>query len=370
MSPIDPAEHARTIAELRSPKRSERPVIAIVARDETTEITDFLSAYGVLARSGIADLTVVCEHDRPIRLDALTLAPVRLHAVSLWVGAQATFQAFDSTHPGAADYVVVPALEPHADPVIVAWLRAQREKGAKIVSVCNGALTLAAAGLLDDHRATAHWSGIPLLQRKHPRVRLIRDRRYVADDGLMTTTGITATVPAMLALVEAIAGPAKALEVARGLGVDGWDERHRSADFQLTKEHRWTFLRNLLQIWRHESVGIPVVAGVDEIALALTIDVYARTGLAKVVTLGDPDAGSLSRHGLRLRPEAALQAATMATLLPPPGERAPAGTIDDELAHVAKRYDLPTAELAALMLEYPWPAGEQAGKARHDGRAA
>lgn len=47
---IAPAEHARTIAGLRTPKR-ERPVIAIVALSAATEVTDFLSAYGVLARA-------------------------------------------------------------------------------------------------------------------------------------------------------------------------------------------------------------------------------------------------------------------------------------------------------------------------------
>jgi hypothetical protein len=85
--------------------------------------------------------------------------------------------------------------------------------------------------------------------------------------------------------VEAIAGRLKAEQLARSLEVTNWDARHRSSAFQLTWEHQKTFLRNSLSFWRHETIGVPVSEGVDEIVLALTADAYSRAALSVVTTV-------------------------------------------------------------------------------------
>jgi hypothetical protein len=46
---IDKTEHAQTIEAMRQRKRG-RPMIAILALNEATEVTDFLVPYGVLQR--------------------------------------------------------------------------------------------------------------------------------------------------------------------------------------------------------------------------------------------------------------------------------------------------------------------------------
>ena len=124
----------------------------------------------------------------------------------------------------------------------------------------------------------------------------VQDRPYVADNGIITSTGITATLPVTVALVEAIAGRPKAERVAADLGMANWDTRHRSSAFQLTWQHQKTFLRNWLSFWRWETFGVPVEKGVDEIALALTVDAYSRTALSTVVTVGSSGKAVRSRH--------------------------------------------------------------------------
>jgi hypothetical protein len=243
-------------------------------------------------------------------------------------------------------------MEPHDDPAIIGWIKVQHGKGAEIVSICNGALTLAAAGLLDGRRATAHWYSIKQLQAKHPTMEWVRDRRYVVDRGVATSTGITASIPLMIALVEAIGGRAVADALAARLGVANWDARHSSAAFRLTFEHRWTFIRNKLTFWRHEAIGINVDDDVDEIALGLMVDAYARTELNKVITVGAAGGFVQSRRGLRLRSDAAAAAGANTVLQPQRDE--PARTLDRELARIASRYDAPTAALVALTMEYPW----------------
>src|SRR5262249_51360745 len=48
----------------------------------------------------------------------------------------------------------------------------------RVVSVCTGAFTLAAAGLLDGRRATTHWRYAARLQREYPSIRVEADRIF------------------------------------------------------------------------------------------------------------------------------------------------------------------------------------------------
>lgn len=350
---IDNAEHARTIEAMRPPKR-ERPVIAILALNEATEVTDFLVPYGVLQRAKVADVIVVAERVAPVPLHPFSR--LGLGPALLTIEPQATTRAFDERHQEGADYVFVPAVEPRDNRHVTDWIAAQQRKGAKIVSVCTGSLTLAAAGLLDGRRATTHWAYVSDLRKAHPAMQWIQDRRYVVDNGVGTSTGIAASIPVTVALVEAIAGRPKAEQLARDLGVAHWDARHRSSAFQLTWEHQKTFLRNWLSFWRHETVGVPVSEGVDETALGLTVDAYSRTALSTVVTVGSGTEAIRSRHGLMIRPNTSRQAAAVDHMLPPPGSDTPALAIDRALAHIASRFGRPTADIVALVIEYPWVA--------------
>lgn len=344
---VDAAEQAELIEALRPPKR-ERPVIAIVTWNEATEVSDFLSAYGVLKRSGVADVTVVAERDERVQLyPTLSIEP------------DATMQAFDERYPDGADYVVVPAMDPGNDPVVAAWIADQHRRGAKIVSICLGSKMAGTAGLLDGRRATAHWSAVAELQQKYPDMEWVPDRRYVVDDGVATSTGITANIPIMIALVEAIGGRPAAERVAGELGVTHWDARHRSSAFELTLEHKKTFIRNALTFWRRETLGIPLADNVDEVALGFLVDAYGRTQLATVMTTSSQGQPVRSRHGLVIYPDQPAETAAIDEMLPAPPSDAPATVLEAELPRIAERYDLPTAAIVALVMEYPWSATVQ-----------
>ena len=129
-------------------------------------------------------------------------------------------------------------MAPPDDPAVIAWIKAQHGKGATIVSICDGSLTLSAAGLLEGRKATGHWYSIAPLRKQNPTMTWVRDRRYVVDRGVATSTGITASIPLMIALVEAIGGRAEAQKLAMRLGATDWDARHGSSAFQLTSAHK------------------------------------------------------------------------------------------------------------------------------------
>jgi transcriptional regulator GlxA family with amidase domain len=123
---------------------------------------------------------------------------------------------------GAADTVIVPG---HVD-VERAWpadaLEALREadrRGARIASVCTGALVLAAAGLLDGRRATTHWHDAPLLAKLYPAVRVDPDVLYVDEGRILTSAGVAAGIDLCLHLVRRDHGEHVANAIARRIVV-------------------------------------------------------------------------------------------------------------------------------------------------------
>src|SRR4051812_27598980 len=113
-----------------------KPVVAVVGENSGTELTDFVIPYGVLARSGAVQLLSVATQGGPLSMrPALKLQP------------DATTAEFDQRFPQGADYVIVPAVVKPDDATLVAWVAAQGAKGATVVSICDGALIVANAGL-------------------------------------------------------------------------------------------------------------------------------------------------------------------------------------------------------------------------------
>ncbi|MFJ8797239.1 MULTISPECIES: GlxA family transcriptional regulator [unclassified Streptomyces] len=105
------------------------------------------------------------------------------------------------------------------DPLLVDWLRAHGPGAERLVSVCTGAILLAAAGLLDGRRATTHWAYCDRLARDHPAVEVDPDPIYVRDGHVATSAGVTSGIDLALALVEDDLGRAAALTIARHLVV-------------------------------------------------------------------------------------------------------------------------------------------------------
>jgi transcriptional regulator GlxA family with amidase domain len=105
------------------------------------------------------------------------------------------------------------------DPLALRWIRDQAARGATIIGVCAGAKVVGKAGLLEGKRATTHWYYLQELRESHPALTYVANRRLVGDQGIATTTGITSSMPMMLTLIEAIAGPEKAETTARDLGL-------------------------------------------------------------------------------------------------------------------------------------------------------
>jgi transcriptional regulator GlxA family with amidase domain len=106
-----------------------------------------------------------------------------------------------------------------ADRALLDWLRERAAGAQRLASVCNGALILAAAGLLDGREASTHWAYCDRLAELAPTCRVEPDAIYVQSGNVFTSAGVTAGIDLALAMVESDWGKATALAVAQELVV-------------------------------------------------------------------------------------------------------------------------------------------------------
>ncbi|MDT5010648.1 MAG: hypothetical protein QOH57_2265 [Mycobacterium sp.] len=117
-----------------------------------------------------------------------------------------------------ADTIIVPGrddLTAETPASVVAALQSAHAAGARIASVCTGAFTLAAAGLLDGKRATTHWVAADLFRATYPDVVLDPDVLYIDDGKILTSAGASAGVDLCLHMVQRDHGTAVAATAAK-----------------------------------------------------------------------------------------------------------------------------------------------------------
>jgi transcriptional regulator GlxA family with amidase domain len=118
----------------------------------------------------------------------------------------------------SADTIIVPGRDDPTqplDPRVVRALQDAAKRGARIASICVGALDLAATGLLDGLRATTHWKAARLLADRHPEVEVDPGALFVDNGQLLTSAGAASGVDLCLHMITRDHGGAVAAETAR-----------------------------------------------------------------------------------------------------------------------------------------------------------
>jgi transcriptional regulator GlxA family with amidase domain len=137
----------------------------------------------------------------------------------LRIQADSYFQEADTGH----DLLLVaggPVLVQHPlDDAVHAWVNTACTQARRFGSICNGALTLARAGLLDGRSVTTHWNDAETLAALCPTARVEFDRIFIQDGNLYTSAGVTAGIDLSLYLLAQDHGPEVALNVAKRLVV-------------------------------------------------------------------------------------------------------------------------------------------------------
>jgi putative intracellular protease/amidase len=342
-----PAAAAVSQAALRLPVPKDhraRPLVAIVAANAGAETTDFVIPYAILKDAGVADVVSLSTRPGPVQL-----------RTALRIVADSTIAQFDSSQPSGADIVIVPAQVDPKDEALNAWLRRQAQRGATIVSICEGARVLAHAGLLDGRRAATHWHALPDLEKHYPHTTWVRDRRYLQDGPIISTTGVSASIPASLALVEAIGGHASAQAVAQRIGFASWGPAHRTADFAYSRGDLAHAVGAMASFWSRQKAEFPIAPGVDDFGLALQADAWSRTFRVKAVTTS-ATAEIRSSHGMTILADGRPGSGDFVAFAPGPRP------LETAFAQIERRYGPASLRFVKVSLEYDDPRRPSAGR--------
>jgi putative intracellular protease/amidase len=317
-----------------------RLAVAVALGASGSVITDALGPYEVFARS--PEFFVYTVSARPAAMLSGALAVVPDYSLS---------DVDAGTAPEPAVIVIPAVLSPASrkEQPLREWLARRAGRGAHLLGVCAGARLLAAAGLLDGHRATTHWSRIRSLQRTRPQVYRVRGQRYIQDGNITTTAGVTSGVFGALRLVQQLTGTTEAQRVGRELAYPGWSlDGPTAIPPQRPAPRDLTNLLAALAPWRRPALGVGLVEGTSEIDIAAPFEVYASSFAARTVPIA---AGPTitTRHGLRLVAAPADATAPRVDRLIVPGVPR-ADQIDTRLARWAAR--------RGLNLELPQADGE------------
>ena len=96
---------------------------------------------------------------------------------------------------------------------MLAAIRKLARGQATLAGIDTAPFLLAAAGVLDGHRATCHWESLPGFREEYPQVQATQSL-YEIDRGRITCAGGSAAIDMMLAIIEGLLGRALAVTVA------------------------------------------------------------------------------------------------------------------------------------------------------------
>ncbi|MGP4055658.1 GlxA family transcriptional regulator [Mycobacterium sp. 4D054] len=155
--------------------------------------------------------------------DGYAVRVVSVDGVAVSTGTGLTLVAEPLPDPGdPVDTVVLPGgwgvETARRDPALIDWVAAVTPNARRVVSVCNGAVLAAQAGLLDGCVATTHWASASHMAAEFPAVTVDPDPIFVrSSEKVWTAAGVTSGIDLALALVEEDHGTEAAQTIARYL---------------------------------------------------------------------------------------------------------------------------------------------------------
>ena len=86
-----------------------------------------------------------------------------------------------------------------------------------IISICTGSALLAKTGILNKKRATTNKRAFNWVTEQGKDVLWVRESRWVKDDNIYTSSGVSAGIDMTLGFIEDLIGKEKALEISQSI---------------------------------------------------------------------------------------------------------------------------------------------------------
>ncbi len=182
------------------------PTRVAILMFDGVQIIDFAAPYEVFGQAGFEVYTVSANGGQVNT------------SMDLKVSVDHSFE----TAP-TASILLIPGGDVHAsmsDEPTLDWIRSRAEKADQVLSVCTGSFILAATGLLDGHSATTFHRAFDGMAQQFPKVKILRDKRWVDAGKLTTSAGLASGIDASLHVLARLQGLTNARTVALTLEYD------------------------------------------------------------------------------------------------------------------------------------------------------
>jgi transcriptional regulator GlxA family with amidase domain len=118
------------------------------------------------------------------------------------------------------DLILVPGgsgtLNQLRNKALLDWLKERSSRAELVTSVCSGAAVLAKAGLLDGRPATTNKQYYSVCTSPGPKVKWIKEARWVDDGAIVTSSGVSAGMDMALHVIARLYGADTAQKIANG----------------------------------------------------------------------------------------------------------------------------------------------------------
>ena len=179
---------------------------------DDVEVLDFCGPFEVF--SGASSVGEPGEHRQ---LFQVVIIAEEDRIITCSGGLQVKPGASIENHP-PLDILVVPGggvSRELSNPHVLEWIGRQDQQTRLTTSVCTGAFLLAECGLLNQRRATTHWTAIEMMRQRYPAVEMLANTRIVDEGHIITSAGVSAGIDMSLHVVSRLFGEEVAAQTAR-----------------------------------------------------------------------------------------------------------------------------------------------------------
>lgn len=269
-----------------------KKTVFIIADNDGTEMFDMMAPFYLFNATGEANVYIVAEHKSAI-----------LVKKGLLVMPHYTFREIDSLHMHA-DVIVVPNQSRGArnqKKVTVNFIKENYTGTNKILSVCDGSVTVAATGLYDGKNLTTHSSDYVGLKKHFKKPNWMLGTTVTQSGNLFSTAGVANATEGSLTVINDLFGRETMLRVLTGIHYPYSEIRMDHRNLVIDQNPIYLQLHKG-KMKKSEKVGVLLQNGISEFDLAAILDCYSRSFPSSLDTFIVGNSSVTSKYGLTLLP--------------------------------------------------------------------